>query len=743
MGNSPTSTSPSSSARFAAAAAATDASEAGAVTSDGKEVDVTYDLIEGGFCPPPSVIGLSVKSNGGGAERSLGNTAASAADREAVARPPPLVSDSGVVSQQEMAAVDDLLAQTPVPPPVPPPLPPEEDDGNEEEEEELGRGIDGLTDSSSSVDNLRLGEEASETGSAVVNVDSASLGEGDVGVASAVGGSRPTIGGLTIAEYEGSPRRYRPRMSEVPPGGEASSNRSPASSSLRSVGRGGGASLTPSGGRTSRSRAGRAGPSSSPGGISSARPPGFPQRVVTQQPPQQQQQQASSSSHSSPSSTSSDSSRKGKPPGGGGGGGPSPASARPSQGAANNSPSSHQSTSEGSELSGQPATSVRQGQPDPRRPHNAEGVASGAEALLKFDEIGTSEVLPAAAAELRGQAPVQHAGGTPASAAQGYNYQYEFSETRKVLDEFFKTPKEGTENQSADTAAMENEEDVVRKREEDFGDLKYTLRRRTAANDTADSYIGQRLAATEGAEQPQQPQQIGNARVLKNDIATPSEAAMRSQFLTHHQRLKLSSIEAQQQQAPLRVGLSPLDQPLVSIGDISSAAASRGQIVQPTAQQPGAGGASSLSSSSALTSGSNSSVGGGDTGYATLNSPEASRVQHASSVSAQGGTAKAQQQQSLHQLHNSVGAAAATAQGRLGLLDHGGSFGLPAEASRNFTLSPETTDCDSADLESEVSVNEGSFHSSGPRLHTSMPVLEDGLSSGHASDLEEDVVYSR
>ena len=46
--------------------------------------------------------------------------------------------------------------------------------------------------------------------------------------------------------------------------------------------------------------------------------------------------------------------------------------------------------------------------------------------------------------------------------------------------------------------------------------------------------------------------------------------------------------------------------------------------------------------------------------------------------------------------------------------------------SRNFTLSPETTDCDSADLESELSVpsaGEGSYHSSGPR-HTTMPILE-------------------
>lgn len=50
--------------------------------------------------------------------------------------------------------------------------------------------------------------------------------------------------------------------------------------------------------------------------------------------------------------------------------------------------------------------------------------------------------------------------------------------------------------------------------------------------------------------------------------------------------------------------------------------------------------------------------------------------------------------------------------------------------SRNFTLSPETTDCDSADLESELSVpsaGEGSYHSSGPR-HTTMPILEVGIS---------------
>ena len=57
----------------------------------------------------------------------------------------------------------------------------------------------------------------------------------------------------------------------------------------------------------------------------------------------------------------------------------------------------------------------------------------------------------------------------------------------------------------------------------------------------------------------------------------------------------------------------------------------------------------------------------------------------------------------------------------------------PAYDSRNFTLSPETTDCDSADLESELSVpsaGEGSYHSSGPKLHTSMPILEVSLQEG-------------
>jgi hypothetical protein len=58
-----------------------------------------------------------------------------------------------------------------------------------------------------------------------------------------------------------------------------------------------------------------------------------------------------------------------------------------------------------------------------------------------------------------------------------------------------------------------------------------------------------------------------------------------------------------------------------------------------------------------------------------------------------------------------------------------------AEDSRNFTLSPDLTDCDSNEIESEISL-EGSLLSNS-KVVTSMPILEDGLSSGVPSSDNE------
>lgn len=58
--------------------------------------------------------------------------------------------------------------------------------------------------------------------------------------------------------------------------------------------------------------------------------------------------------------------------------------------------------------------------------------------------------------------------------------------------------------------------------------------------------------------------------------------------------------------------------------------------------------------------------------------------------------------------------------------------------NRNFTMSPEATDCDSNELESEMSLDyEASVHSS-CRVGATMPILEDGLSSGNISEAEDD-----
>lgn len=63
------------------------------------------------------------------------------------------------------------------------------------------------------------------------------------------------------------------------------------------------------------------------------------------------------------------------------------------------------------------------------------------------------------------------------------------------------------------------------------------------------------------------------------------------------------------------------------------------------------------------------------------------------------------------------------------------------QSNRNFTLSPETTDYDSNCGDLDSFSNSGTMHSTEYNKYygTNMPVLEDGLSSGHASDSEYNV----
>lgn len=308
------------------------------------------------------------------------------------------------------------------------------------------------------------------------------------------------------------------------------------------------------------------------------------------------------------------------------------------------------------------------------------------ETLLKFDEDVSKERRE-----------------TPAKASSDlYDYQYEFSETRKVLDEFFPETRipSSTSNISYHTTTLEKTTPPP----SEFRDLNYTLRRRTspeAISNDNETLKGEMQDLSENDKGGKQP----SGTAFLNSIQQP------------------------------QVGLSPLDQPLLHIGNgpiqgsdnqstspglmkiQRNATAIQQQVTQHHPQLGSGGGGG----------GSNNSHNC-DTGYATLNSPEAaSRVSHPPKGGAQ------------HGFHRGGPDAAFGGNGGNG----GSGQTNNCDCSRNFTLSPETTDCDSADLESEVSMNEGSFHSSGPRLHTAMPILEDGLSSGHASDLEEDVIYSR
>ena len=267
-----------------------------------------------------------------------------------------------------------------------------------------------------------------------------------------------------------------------------------------------------------------------------------------------------------------------------------------------------------------------------------------------------------------------------------YDYQYEFSETRKVLDEFFK-PSPASENIAAATDPAP---------EDDYSDINYTLRRRTEGSSSYSSISAQDENLVQQQLQPKGLATLPKATLISNNVPVTTTATT-------------TSNPSQQQFPGEQCEINNTALGSSSLRNFSDASPNNKMLV-PQVQPPSQFATASYSGSS------------GDTGYATLNSPEASRVM----------SSLGQHPIRFHTISQPV-------HSKELFQNH-----VVSGQSRNYTLSPETTDCDSADLESEVnSVNEGSFHSSGPKMHTAMPILEDGLSSGHASDLEEDVIYSR
>ena len=356
-------------------------------------------------------------------------------------------------------------------------------------------------------------------------------------------GSKNVIGSVTIAEYEGSPRRYRPRKSDE--------GAAPAAAGTKKSSSGG-----------ARRRIAPGGAGSSPGKV-----PGFPQRVIPAPkevaPAVATTATAASSPPSSPSSTSSSVTQKRK-----------------------------QQSTEAEAPTPAAATAV------------AEVAAVSHEVLVKFDEAlqekggeaseeGVEYEDPTARQKLREAARSSGGGGKDG----GYDYQYEFSETRKVLDEFFPAGKSAV--------AAESTAKCVAAPEDNFMDLNYTLTRRSANSGSSAS-----------SSRP-------NGGALAN-------------HLSHHQHVQpqpepqpppLAEPDLLQLQHP-QVGLSPLDHapPSMMVGK-AAAASSSSDVTISTA-------------SSVATTGGRSN--GTDTGYATLNSPDS--VRHNAVATAVPATPHQQQQ---------------------------------------------------------------------------------------------------
>ena len=222
------------------------------------------------------------------------------------------------------------------------------------------------------------------------------------------------IGGITIAEYDGSPRRYRPRGSnETASNASSTSDVSKASGSGIAAAASAASASIPSGMKAVASSAGRPG---RPG----LRLPGFPQRVLPQA-----EASAAVANVATTAATATTSS------------------------SVNSSPVSLKETQE-------PKVEVVE------------------EELLKFDDIPSTLTMTtmtpqdakksspmAARVDVGiGAGPVLHR----KPLGDDFDLRYEFSETRKVLEEFFQSSNEAM---AADDL------------EKEFNELEYTLRRRS------------------------------------------------------------------------------------------------------------------------------------------------------------------------------------------------------------------------------------------------------------------------
>jgi len=567
--------------------------------------NVTYDLIEG-HLPPP---GLSV-----------------------------LPGDSRTYTNQNRSSVDELLSQTPV-----------SEAGSQPGHhtpsfclDATDSGVDAGDQHHSNNNSPVLSSRLTPHSPHSASLDNLYLEDTDSGPGQ-VGGVG--LDSLTIAEYEGSPRRYGRRPATTDRGlvpSLVSASHSSASSGPTSV---------------------ASSKSVSPSRRSGGRRPGFPQRVLSTQP---------------------------KPSG----------------------PIASVAELDLAPVLGSQVLAVAEARTtivDIPCDHDVQ-VSAAAGPLLHFDDVSTvDQVVVSSEPVVDGEEMSTRTFLPPVVPDNSYDYRYEFSETRKVLEEFFKAETEfPVKTPAVSSGGSPSIHSVPVAGTEFVEDLDYSLKRHAG-----NSYVGQRLALdTDDDILPavisrHAVQEDSGLRRMEDSGGSLTDLEIKARQDTFSRDL-LDLCGTVISSSQPSVGISPLDCKseachLPCDTPLRDDTPTRPAPCDTPPSLPCNGTKHSSLKSSSLSS--------------SLRSVETGRV---------GGIPRTERQSSVETQY-----------------DSGRELPPPPayDCSRNFTLSPETTDCDSADLESELSVpsgGEGSYHSSGPRIHTSMPILEDGLSSGHASDLDDD-----